>query len=221
MADEKERKLELESAPPEALPEAEGCQAEETEQAEQAEQAPAQGAEATQAAEEAERVSEEVEALRQKVAELEDKYLRALAELQNVRRRAEMEKAQQLEYANERLLRELLPVVDDLERALAHETDYETLLQGVRMILDKLRSVLSAFGVEPIEAEGKPFDAYLHEAVERVETAEVEEGTIVEEVERGYKYKDRLLRPSRVKVAVAPSGSGEGEGSEGQQQAGG
>ncbi len=154
----------------------------------------------------------EVENLRQQVEELKDKYLRALAEMENLRRRTREEQARLIEHANERLLAELLAVVDDLERALANaDTSAQALRKGVELIHQKLLSIMRDFGAEPLEAVGQQFDPYLHEAVERVETEEVPENTIVAELQRGYKYRDKLLRPARVKVAARPESEQENE----------
>jgi molecular chaperone GrpE len=155
----------------------------------------------------------EIERLTAQVAELQDKYLRALAELENFRRRMQREQARHFEYANERLLRELLPVVDDLEQALANrDVPAETLRKGVELVLQKLRQTLAAFGAEPFDALHQPFDPYLHEAVERVVNDELAEGTIVAELQRGYKYRGRLLRPARVVVSVPSCAQSSEEG---------
>lgn len=151
--------------------------------------------------------AEEVEALRAQLAEEHDRYLRALAELENVRRRSREEQARMLEYANEQLLAELLAVADDLERALAMpDASADALRRGVQMIYNKLMSIMQRFGAEPMEVVGQPFDPYYHEAVETVPTDEAEEDTIIEELQRGYKYKGRLLRPARVRVATRQQG---------------
>ncbi len=215
---EKRKKIEVEAAEPEALPEPQDDvqqqAAAEAADATAAEPVGSQG-EVQEAKEEAQR---EIERLRAEVEEYKDKYLRALAELENYRRRMEEERVRQMQYANEKLLRELLPIVDDLERALASEgASAEALRKGVEMILGKLRQTLEAFGVEVMETVGETFDPYLHEAVDRVVTAEVPEGTIVSELQRGYKYRERLLRPARVTVAVAPQEQ-DSEKGEGDQQ---
>lgn len=144
--------------------------------------------------------------LQQQVQEHKENTLRAAADLQNFRRRSIEENARQMQYANENLIAELLPVMDNFERALECEVDESArgLQQGVCMILGQLMDVLSGFGVQKIASVGQFFDPALHEAVERVETDDPCEGTIVEEVLPGYMLHDRLLRPAKVKVAVTP-----------------
>jgi molecular chaperone GrpE len=145
----------------------------------------------------------ELEILRQGLAAERENYLRALAEVENTKRRAKEQQARIVEYANEQLLRSLLPVVDDLERALAgSDTSIESLRKGIELILQNFLAVLAEFGVEPMEVVGETFDPYQHEAVECVVTEEVPEQTIVGEIQRGYKYRDRLLRPARVRVST-------------------
>jgi molecular chaperone GrpE len=146
--------------------------------------------------------------------EAQNRYLYAVAELQNLKRRMERDLAERLQYANERMLHDLVPVVDHLQLALdaARESaDVETLRRGVEMILQQLESVLAKYGVSPIGTTGETFDPSLHEAVERVESHEPE-GTIVEEAKRGYRLHDRTLRAAQVKVAVRPREDDEQEG---------
>ncbi|HIE51153.1 MAG TPA: nucleotide exchange factor GrpE [Armatimonadetes bacterium] len=147
-------------------------------------------------------------------AENYDKWLRALAELDNVRKRARQEKEEAIRYANEQLLEALLPVLDNFERALnsaEQGSSLEALVRGVQMIYQQFRNVLFNAGLQPIPVEpGQPFDPNQHEAVMRVETEEHPEGTILEEVQKGYWLNSRILRPAWVKVAVAPAGEEEG-----------
>ena len=143
--------------------------------------------------------------LERELAEEHERHLRAVAELQNFRRRTAEERAQQLQFANQQLVHELLPILDNFERATGCEVDSEaarSLLRGVCMILEQLREVLTRFGVERIATVGEFFDPARHEAVERVETKAVCEGTIVEEVLPGYTLNGRVVRPAKVKVAV-------------------
>lgn len=145
--------------------------------------------------------------LERELAEVRESHLRAVADLQNFRRRAAEERVQQMKCANEQLILELLPLLDNFERATGCEVDGEaaqSLLRGVCMILQQLQDLLGRFGVERIQATDQFFDPALHDAIERVETNEVCEGTIVEEVLPGYKLNDRVIRPARVKVAVEP-----------------
>lgn len=134
-------------------------------------------------------------------------HLRAVADLQNFRRRTNEERVTQLQFANEGLVTEILPVLDNFERATGCEIESEagrSLLRGICMVEQQLRDVLTRFGVERIATVGEFFDPAQHDAVERVLTNEVCEGTIVGEVEPGYSLNGRLVRPAKVKVAVQP-----------------
>lgn len=137
-----------------------------------------------------------------------DLYLRARADLENYRKRAQREKEDLSRFANENLLREILPVMDNLERALEHarqpDGDDGGLLQGVEMILSQFQRVIEKFGVTPICALGKPFDPARHEALGQVESDEHPPNTVVQELQKGYLLNDRLLRPAMVMVAKAP-----------------
>jgi molecular chaperone GrpE len=146
--------------------------------------------------------------LERKLAEERENTLRAVADLQNFRRRAAEERQQQLQFAHEQVLVEILPVLDNFDRAtecLVEGEAAQNLYRGVCMIRDQLFQVLVSFGVEVIPAVGECFDPAWHEAIEAVETTEQPEGTIVAEALPGYRLKGRILRPSKVKVAVEPS----------------
>lgn len=157
-----------------------------------------------------------VEDLETEVAELQDKLKRALAEEANVRKRADREvKAARAEGRRD-LLQALLPVLDDLDRALAlggrgeagTEGPGDLDPDGLRMVRDELWKTLEAAGLSPIEAGGARFDPALHEAVGRVETDARPDGAVVEEVQRGYALDGRVLRPAKVTVARAPAEGG-------------
>ena len=137
-------------------------------------------------------------------AELQDRMLRARAEFDNARRRAERERSDFLQYAASDLVKELLPVLDDFERALNVETADRDYARGIELIYGRLAETLKKMGLEVIETEGREFDPNLHQAVERVESAEAEDQSILGEFQRGYNFKGRLLRPAMVKVAVKP-----------------
>ncbi len=137
-------------------------------------------------------------------AELEDRALRARAEFDNARRRAERERSEFLQFAAMDLIRELLPVVDDFERALKVETADRDYAKGVELIYQRLIETLKKIGLEPIETAGQRFDPNLHQAVDRMETEEAEDMAILSEYQRGYNFKGKLLRPAMVKVAVRP-----------------
>jgi len=136
--------------------------------------------------------------------ELHDRMLRARAEFDNARRRADRERSDFLQFAAMDLVREILPVLDDFERALQVETADREYAKGVELIYQRLFDTLKKLGLEPIEAQGKPFDPNLHQAVERVDTEEAEDQTVLGEFQKGYNFKGKLLRPAMVRVAVKP-----------------
>ena len=131
-----------------------------------------------------------------------DRLLRRTAEFDNYRRRVERERSELLEFAGMEAVRELLPVLDDLERALKVESADREYAKGMELICQRLLETLKKMGLEPMETQGEKFDPYLHHAVETVTSQELEDHTIVEEFRRGYNFKGRLLRPAMVKVAV-------------------
>lgn len=137
-------------------------------------------------------------------SELEERLLRARAEFDNARRRAERERSDYLQFAAMDLVREILPVLDDFERALATETADRAYARGVELIYTRLRETLRKMGLEPIETTGKSFDPNVHEAVDRVETEEADDQAIVGEYQKGYNFRGKLLRPAMVRVAVRP-----------------
>ena len=148
---------------------------------------------------------EEIESVKKALAEEKsEKYLanwqRAQADLINYKRRSEQERAEVVNYANSTLILNMLPVLDDLERALGNVPDElaeSPWIDGIRHIYRKLQAVLDAQGVSVIEAEGKDFDPNFHEAVMSVEG---EEGKVIEETQKGYKLRNRVIRPTKVKV---------------------
>ena len=148
--------------------------------------------------------SKELDALRAQVAQANDEKLRALADLQNFRRRNEDDRGRIIRDANERLIKELLPVLDDFSLAVtAAETaqSYEQLIGGVKAILRKFNETLAKQGVAPIPAVGEPFDAELHEAVMLDEGTDQPDETVTAELRRGYTLNNRVIRPAMVKVA--------------------
>lgn len=162
-----------------------------------------------------ERLKQELEEARAQAQENYDKFVRLYAEFDNYRKRVAREKAELVRYGNEELLRELLPVVDNLERALEHArrdpSNPQAILEGIELILEQVKGLLKRFGVEPIAAVGEKFDPLRHEAVGEEEREDVEPGEVVQEVLRGYMLNDRLLRPAKVIVAKAkPKGADEG-----------
>jgi molecular chaperone GrpE len=161
----------------------------------------------TPATEEAQPSAEEVLAESRAEAQKNwDLYLRERAELENYRKRMQREKEDLARFANENLLREMLPILDNLERAVAHaEQDQEGgLLEGVKMTLDQFRKTLERLGVLPVPAIGEPFSPDCHEAMGQIESSEHAPNTIVQEMQKGYTLNDRLLRPALVMIAKAP-----------------
>ncbi|HKD08147.1 MAG TPA: nucleotide exchange factor GrpE [Bryobacteraceae bacterium] len=136
--------------------------------------------------------------------ELKDLLLRRQAEFDNYRKRSERERADYVQYAATDLIKALLPVLDDFERALKVEAPNSDYAKGVEMIYSRMFETMKKLGLEPIESAGKPFDPHVHQAIERVETADAVDNTVLGEFQRGYFFKGRLLRPAMVKVAVKP-----------------
>jgi molecular chaperone GrpE len=138
-----------------------------------------------------------------------DLYLRERADLENARKRHQRDKEDALRFANDRLLKEMIPVLDNLERAVDHadqdKDDNQGLLEGVNMTINQFRKALENFGVKPINAIGENFDPNLHQAMGQVESAKQAPNTVVSEFQKGYLLHDRLLRPSLVMVARAPA----------------
>ena len=137
-------------------------------------------------------------------ADLHDRLLRLRAEFDNARRRFEQQRSDYIQFAGMELVRDLLPVLDDFERALKVETADANYAKGVGLIHQRLNEILKKMGVEPMETEGRRFDPNLHQAVERVPTQTAEDQTIVGEFQKGYLLKGKLLRPAMVRVAVKP-----------------
>lgn len=137
-------------------------------------------------------------------AELQDRFLRSQAEFQNSRKRAEKERVEFAEYASTEAVRALLPILDDFERATKIESADKEFGKGMEMIYQRFYDSLKKLGLEPIVSTGQPFDPHVHHAVEMVETDEAADHTVLDEYQRGYNFKGRLLRPAMVKVAVEP-----------------
>jgi len=144
----------------------------------------------------------EVGKLRREIADLRDRSMRTLADFDNFRKRSERERQEARRYALLDPLRDLLTVVDNLERALSAEGSAEDLKRGVEMTLQGLRDLLRRHGVTEVKATGAIFDPAVHEAVSREEDPAVELPTVVAELQRGYRLHDRLLLPAMVKVGV-------------------
>jgi molecular chaperone GrpE len=166
----------------------------------------ASGAEAAgDASEPASTLEAERDQLAAEKAALHDLYLRGQAEFQNFRKRVEKERIEFAEYASTEAVRALLPILDDFERALKVESADKEFTKGMELIYQRLYESLKKLGLEPIVSTGQPFDPHIHHAVEMVETDDAADHTVLDEYQRGYNFKGRLLRPAMVKVAVEPA----------------
>ena len=144
-----------------------------------------------------------IEKLEEKLAELEDKRVRQLAEFENFRKRSEKEKSQMFETGAKTVVEKILPVIDNFERGLAGVPEEEKeapFVQGVELVYKQLVTALNELGVKPIDAVGKEFDPNLHNAVMAVDDDSLESGTVAEEMQKGYMYNDSVVRHSMVKV---------------------
>jgi molecular chaperone GrpE len=142
----------------------------------------------------------------EELKQLQDRILRMAAEMENTRKRLEREKADSISFANEGLMRGLLPVIDNMERALQHgenDPNCRSLIEGVTMTLKSFGDVLGKYGCIPFDSVGKAFDPNYHEAVMQQESSEHPERTVLQELQRGYTLHDRLLRPAMVIVSKA------------------
>jgi molecular chaperone GrpE len=146
----------------------------------------------------------EMEKLRKERDALLDRLARLQAEFDNARKRGVKEQQDFKEYALAEALKSLLPIVDSFDGALATGQSGPEVLNGVQLINRQFHDALSKLGLQPIEAQGEVFDPNLHQAVQMVETDEVEDHHVIDELQRGYKLKDRLLRPAMVRVATKP-----------------
>jgi len=147
-----------------------------------------------------------LEAAKAESAKLRDQLLRTAADFDNFRKRSRRELADMEKRAREDLLKELLPVFDNLERATAHAetaTDVKALADGIGLVKRQFLDTLAKIGIERIKAQGAPFDPAFHEAVQQLETDEQPPGTVIHEVQAGYLQGDKLLRPAIVVVAKA------------------
>jgi|YelNatPaOPRAMG01_1025707.scaffolds.fasta_scaffold78426_1 Molecular chaperone GrpE (heat shock protein) len=152
---------------------------------------------------EIEGLKSEIDRLTKEVAAYKDKWLRAEAELDNYKKRVHKERLEQLKYGYETLIRELLPVIDNLERAIEYSKKHsqkDSLYEGVELTLKLLKKVIEGFGVSEINSIGQVFDPNLHEGVGIEEGEDYEDNVVIKEVEKGYLYKDRLIRPAKVIV---------------------
>ena len=158
---------------------------------------------------------EQFEELKERAAKADehwDRLLRTTADFDNFKKRAARERTDAVQFANAGLLQKLLPVLDSFEMALlaaqsAKDEKSSSLQAGIAMVQSQLKSILAESGLEEINAAGKPFDPTLHEAVSQQETTDVPEGQVVQQIRKGYKLRERLIRPAAVIVAAKPAKS--------------
>jgi molecular chaperone GrpE len=156
---------------------------------------------------------EQLDELKQRAARADehwDRLLRTTADFDNFKKRAAREKQDAIKYANEGLLQKLIPVLDNLDMALAAAQAAganagQSMQEGVTMVLQQLKGALAEAGLEEVNAMGKPFDPNFHEALSQQETAEAPEGQVVQQLRKGYRLRERLLRPASVVVAKPPA----------------
>jgi molecular chaperone GrpE len=156
--------------------------------------------------------SAEIEELKVRAAKADDSWdrlLRTTADFDNFKKRAAREKQDAIKFANESLLQKFIPILDNFDMALAavknEQGDKSSLQTGVNMVLQQFKSALTEAGLEEVDAVGQKFDPNLHEAVSEQESAEVPEGHVAQQLRKGYKYRERLLRPATVVVAKKPT----------------
>jgi molecular chaperone GrpE len=161
-----------------------------------------------------------LEALEKEKKETYERMLRTAADFDNFRKRSRKEGAEAEARGRTALAKELLPAIDNLERATAHEgADAAAVLEGVRLVLKQMQSTLDRFEVRPFEAVGAPFDPALHEAIQQIETDQHPAGTVVSQFQKGYRIGEKLLRPAMVVVAKPkPTAATEGQGISGAGQ---
>lgn len=154
-------------------------------------------------------IQEDLRRANHDASEFKDKYLRALAEMENLRKRLGQEKSELIAFAVDNMLSEFLMPLENLENALKYTDNLSDELKnwalGFKMIVTQFKDVLSNHGVVTFESKGMPFDPYFHEAIELVESTTEKDGHVIEEIQKGYKHNDRVLRVAKVKVAKRPS----------------
>jgi len=167
--------------------------------------APASGSAEAPAAE----APDPLEEAKQETARMKDQLLRTAADFDNFRKRTRREAVEAERKGREDLLRDLLPVFDNLERATSHTdkaTDVQSVAEGIRMVIRQFEDTLSKLGIERIATVGKAFDPSVHEAIQQMETNDHPAGTVAAEIQGGYRTSERLIRPALVVVAKPPAG---------------
>lgn len=159
---------------------------------------------------------EQIQDLQSRAAKADESWerlLRTTADFENFKKRAAREKQEAIKFANESLVQKLIPILDNFDMALAAvqssqgESPSASLQTGINMILQQLKTTLADAGLEEVDATGKPFDPNLHEAISQRESADVPEGHVLQQLRKGYKMRERLLRPASVVIAKQPSGN--------------
>lgn len=175
------------------------------------EQEPLEGAQTLSSDDEGEiaGLQQRIKTLEEELLDSKDRYIRQAADMENMRRRQERERSDLLKYGTEKLLQDLLPVLDSLDKALVTQgADSNPILEGIRMVQKQFAAVLENHGLKAIEAAGKPFDPNVHQAIQRVEH-DVETDTVKDEYQKGYSLNGRLIRPAMVSVYVPKGPSNE------------
>jgi molecular chaperone GrpE len=152
-----------------------------------------------------EEVSSEKPTFEDQIAEAKDKYLRLYADFENFRRRTSKEKIEMIQNASEGLLKELIPIVDDFERAnksFETVTEVEPMKEGIALIFNKFQKTLASKGVKVIESKGKDFDVELHECITQFAAGEENKGKVIDEIEKGYSLNDKVIRYAKVVVGA-------------------
>jgi molecular chaperone GrpE len=160
-----------------------------------------------EALDDVEHLRQQLEAKEAEARDIQERLLRQAADLENYKKRAARDKADSIRYANENLVKDLLPVLDNLERALGYAHgggNGKPLLEGIDLVLKNFLEVLGRHGVTPVSAVGERFDPAKHEAVTQVESREYDPNVVVDEYRKGYYLLDRLLRPAQVSVSKSP-----------------
>ena len=171
---------------------------------EQVDEKLAEGSESTEETQTTSEVNEKIQSLEKEVEGYKEKLLRKAAEFENYKRRNEIDQLNLLNYSGENLIIKLLPVIDDFERSLQHMEDakeVESIRTGVKLVYDKLMKILDEQGVKKIEAVGQPFNVELHEAVMQKKDDNAPPHTVLDELEKGYMYKDKVIRHTKVIVS--------------------
>jgi len=147
----------------------------------------------------------ELEQAQQEAKDLRDEMLRMRADTENLRKRLQKEKQESVQFANERLIKQLIPIFENLDRALkAPDTNVESLKEGVQMTSDQFLALFKKENVEPIQAVGEPFDPSIHEVLSQMESNDHDENTVIEEYSKGYRMNGRVLLPARVVTTKKP-----------------